>query len=300
MAFRGLLRDLGQRVTVIVSHAPGRGRRRRLPRGRTDGHREDRVPRHPGRAHRQGRGQRRGGRCPAGARLQCGACGRPVRYGSSVRAGRTTGMTATTEAPVRHRIPGPARAIPQTAARLAPDRVAPQPDAADPAADRAAVLVRHLPAQHHPATDMGAARVLEHGPGTHHHRLRAVRGGHGRLDRIAGRPARHGRPGHRRRPAALGGSARLLGRDRHLGGGRLPGLRGRAVRGLHPPGRLGRAPVVVGRGRRDGGGRVQRGRVRRRSLLPQPVRRAAGRVRRVPRDDDVVADRVQPAPAAGR
>ena len=55
-----------------------------------------------------------------------------------------------------------------------------------------------------------------------------------------------GRPGDRHRPAALGGPARHLGRDRDLGGGGLPGLRGRHVRGLRAPGRRG--------ARRRGGG----------------------------------------------
>ena len=80
----------------------------------------------------------------------------------------------------------------------------------------------------------------------------------------------------------------------------LPGLRGRHVRGVRPPGRRGRAAVVVGRGRRHGRGGVQRRRVRRRGLVPEPVRRAAGRVRRVPGDGDVVADRVPATPAGGR
>ena len=53
-----------------------------------------------------------------------------------------------------------------------------------------------------------------------------VRGRRGRLDGLAGRPARHRRPGDGHGPAALGGPARHLGRDRRLGGGRLPGVHG--------------------------------------------------------------------------
>jgi ABC-type multidrug transport system ATPase subunit len=77
VAFRALLRDLGERATVI--DPPGRGRRHRLQRGRADGRGEDRVPGHPGRADRPRRGHRRGRRRPAGARLQRGTRGRPVR-----------------------------------------------------------------------------------------------------------------------------------------------------------------------------------------------------------------------------
>ena len=59
-------------------HPPGRGRRRRLHRGGADGRREDRLPRHPGRADRPGRGTAaRRGRA-AGARLQRGAGGGAV------------------------------------------------------------------------------------------------------------------------------------------------------------------------------------------------------------------------------
>ena len=48
------------------------------------------------------------------------------------------------------------------------------------------------------------------------------------------------------------------------------------------PGPLGLAAVVVGGGRRRGRDRVQRRGVRGRRLLPQPVRRPGGRVRRLP------------------
>src|ERR1700722_15492695 len=53
----------------------------------------------------------------------------------------------------------------------------------------------------------------------------------------------------------------------------------------------GAAAVVVGGGGRHGRRGVQRGRVRRRRVLAQPVRRAAGRVRRVPGAGHVVTDR---------
>jgi ABC-2 type transport system ATP-binding protein len=47
VAFRGLLRDLGQRHRG-GQHPPGGRRRRRLRSGRADGPGKDRVPRHPG------------------------------------------------------------------------------------------------------------------------------------------------------------------------------------------------------------------------------------------------------------
>ena len=49
---------------------------------------------------------------------------------------------------------------------------------------------------------------------------------------------------------------------------------------------------MVGRRRRHGGGCVQRRRVRGRHPVPEPVRRTAGRLRRVPGDGDVLADRI--------
>src|SRR5215831_7470421 len=68
---------------------------------------------------------------------------------------------------------------------------APQRDAVAPAADRRAVLVRLLPAQHGHAALLGAAHVLEHGAGPHDRRLRPVRGRRGRLDGVARRPPRY-------------------------------------------------------------------------------------------------------------
>src|SRR5579875_1372692 len=68
----------------------------------------------------------------------------------------------------------------------AADRTAPQPDAADPAADRRSVLVRFLPAIGQHAADVGLPHVLEHGPGPRDHRLRAAGGRDGRVDRVAG------------------------------------------------------------------------------------------------------------------
>ena len=57
--------------------------------------------------------------------------------------------------------------------------------------------------------------------------------------------------------------------------------------------------MVVGRRRRRGGDRVQRRRVHHRGLLGEPVRRAGGRVRRVPGDVLVSPDRVQPQQRVG-
>ena len=209
-------------------------------------------------------------------------------------------MTAATDAPARHRPPRARRRGYADGGPAAADRAAPQRDAVDPAGDRRAVLVRLLPVRQGHAAVLGAAHVLEHGAGTRHHGFRAVRGRRGRLDRVAGRQAPHRRPGGRRRPAALGGPARHLGRGRDLGGGRLPGLRGRHVRRLRPPGPAGLAAVVVGGGRRRGRDCVQRRGVRGRRLLPQPVRRAGGRVRRLPGGDRVVDRTGSATPAGGR
>ena len=75
VAFRALLRDLGDAGHCDRLHPPGRGRRRRLQRGRADARGEDRVPGHAGRADRPRRGHRRSRRRAAGARLQRGARG---------------------------------------------------------------------------------------------------------------------------------------------------------------------------------------------------------------------------------
>ena len=56
VAFRTLLREFGQRATVIVSTHLVEDVGRRVHRGHPDGRREDRLPRHPGRADRPGEG----------------------------------------------------------------------------------------------------------------------------------------------------------------------------------------------------------------------------------------------------
>ena len=138
-----------------------------------------------------------------------------------------------------------------------------------------------------------AAHVLEPGPGPCPHRLRAVRGRRGRLDGVAGRPARHGDlVTATARPRWAAQLATWAATACWAVGGYLVFV-GVAVRGLRSPGPVGRAAVVAGRGRRGGRGGVQRRSGSCSVLLPQPVRRAAGRVRRVPGPGHVVADRVQ-------
>ncbi len=100
-------------------------------------------------------------------------------------------MTATTDAPVRPGTPRAARAVPLTAARLL--RIELRRSAMPWILPLIAALFwfdSYRPSTSQPA-DLGAAHVLEHGPGPHDHRLRAVRGRRGRLDRVAGRPPRH-------------------------------------------------------------------------------------------------------------
>ena len=111
MSFRALLRDLGERATVVVSTHLVEDVGAACTAVALMDAGEDRLPWHPGGADRPGRGQRSGGRCPAGARLQRGAHGGAVHPGG-------TGMTASTAAPVRHRPPHAAGAVPLSAARL--------------------------------------------------------------------------------------------------------------------------------------------------------------------------------------
>src|SRR6516165_10151466 len=84
---------------------------------------------------------------------------------------------------------GPADRGPATAPGAASQR-----DAVAAAADRRAVLVRLLPAQHGYAAVLGAAHVLEHGAGPHDRRLRPLRGRSSRVDGVAGRPPRYRGP----------------------------------------------------------------------------------------------------------
>ena len=102
-------------------------------------------------------------------------------------------MTAA-EAPVRRR---PPRAGPRPRCRWAAAAAgtAPQPDALDVPAARRAVLVRPLPDRHGLSAAVGPAGHPSWSD-TCSCRLRAVRGGGGRLDGVAGRPASHRRPGH--------------------------------------------------------------------------------------------------------
>ena len=74
VAFRALMRDLGQTATVVVSTHLVEDVGAACSEVALMAERQDRVPRHPGRADRPRRGPRRRRR-PAGARLQRGPRG---------------------------------------------------------------------------------------------------------------------------------------------------------------------------------------------------------------------------------
>ena len=188
VAFRALLRELGQRATVVVSThlvedvGAACTEVALMDAGKIVFHGT------PDELTARGEGSGAVGDAPL-ERGYSAVLAAPV--------GRRRGHDRDQRA-VRHR---PARVVPAgpaDPARLLRIELRRNAMPLDPAADRRAVLVRLLPAEHGPAAAVGAAHVLEHGPGPHDHRLRAVRGGRGGLDGFAGRPARHGRPGDRR------------------------------------------------------------------------------------------------------
>ena len=141
VAFRALLRDLGERATVIVSThlvedvGAACSEVALMDAGKIV------FQGTPDELTARGEGTGAAGDAP----LERG-------YSAVLAAARSATaarvMTAATAAPVRHRTPRAAGAVPLSAARLLRDGTAPQRDAVDPAADRRAVLVRLLPAQH--------------------------------------------------------------------------------------------------------------------------------------------------------
>ena len=291
MAFRALLRDLGQRATVVVSThlvedvGAACSEVALMDAGKIVFHGT------PDELTARGEGT--------------GAAGdAPLERGYSAvlaRPGRPRSHDRRTSAPVRHRPPRAASAVPLTAARLL--RVELRRNAMPWMLPLIAALFWFD--SYRPSTAMPPLWVLR--------TFWNMGQGHTIIDFgpfVAGVAAWMGRgtaaaaltdlvTAHR--PAALGGPARHLGRDRDLGGGGLPGLRGRHVRGATPRQGVWGAPpwwsVAVGAAAR---GRVQRRRVRRRRVLPEPVRRAGGRVRRVPGDGACRRRSGSATPAGGR
>ena len=88
VTFRALLRDLGQRATVVVSTHLVEDVGAACIAGRADGPGQDRLPRDAGRADRPGRGHRHGGDAP-------------LERGYSARARGGPGMTASAPAAPR-------------------------------------------------------------------------------------------------------------------------------------------------------------------------------------------------------
>ena len=155
VAFRALLRDLGERATVIVSThlvedvGAACSEVALMDAGKIVFHGT------PDELTARGEGRGAAGDAP----LERGysavlAAARSATAARVMTADRHSG--AASASPGRAR--GPADRRPAAAAGTAPQR-----DAVDPAADRRAVLVRLLPAQHRPVAAVGAAHVLEHG-----------------------------------------------------------------------------------------------------------------------------------------
>ena len=272
VAFRALLRDLGQRATVIVSThlvedvGAACSEVALMDPGKIVFHGT------PGELTARGEGN--------------GAAGTPRWSAATARCSRRRGRPRRCGHDRRDRSPGAAPAAARArrghadGGPAAPDGAAPQRDAVDPAADRRAVLVRLLPVRHGHA----AAWVLR--------TFWNMGQGHALIDFapfVAGVAAWMGSRDGRRGTADL-----VTATARPRWAAQLATWAATAIWAVGAylvfvgvmfavyalPGPAGRAAVVVGGGRRRGRGGVQRRGVRGRRLLPQPVHRAAGRVRR--------------------
>ena len=169
VAFRGLLRDLGQRATVVVStHLVEDVGAACEQVALMD---EGKIVFHgtPDELAARGEGTGAAGDAPLERGYSAVLAAARVRAGGAI-------VTAATAAPVRTRVPRPARVVPAGTARLL--RIELRRNAMPLVLPLIAVLFwfdSYRPSTT-PARAVGAAHVLEHGPGPHDHRLWAVRG----------------------------------------------------------------------------------------------------------------------------